>query len=124
MDTSTGTVNVYANFPNPKAQLLPGAYVNVITAPATAQEALLVPITAVQTGANGQFVLVVGADHKVAQEPVTVGDQIGQNYIVRSGLTEGEMVIVDGIQKVKVGNTVSETIAPAATMSADDATSD
>ena len=62
--------------------------------------------------------LVVGADHKVAQEPVTVGDQIGQNYIVRSGLTEGEMVIVDGIQKVKVGNTVSETIAPAATMSA------
>jgi membrane fusion protein, multidrug efflux system len=124
VDTSTGTVNVYANFPNPKAQLLPGAYVNVITAPATAQEALLVPITAVQTGANGQFVLVVGADHKVAQEAVTVGDQIGQNYIVRSGLTEGEMVIVDGIQKVKVGNTVSETIAPAATMSADDATSD
>jgi membrane fusion protein (multidrug efflux system) len=119
VDTSTGTVNVYANFPNPNGELLPGAYVNVITAPARPQEALLVPVTAVQTGQDGQFVLVVGPDHKVAQEPVTVGDQIAQDYIVRSGLKAGEMVIVDGIQKVKVGDAVSETVAPAATISTD-----
>jgi membrane fusion protein (multidrug efflux system) len=124
VDTSTGTVNVYADFANPNTQLLPGAYVNVNTAPVLAQEALLVPVTAVQTAQNGQYVLVVGADHKVAQEPVTIGDQIAQDYVVRSGLKEGEMVIVDGIQKVKVGQSVTEEVAPGATMSADDASSD
>jgi membrane fusion protein (multidrug efflux system) len=124
VDTSTGTLNVYADFPNPDGALLPGAYVNVNTAPARAQEALLVPVTAVQTAQTGQYVLVVGADHKVAQEPVTVGDQIGQNLIVRSGLKEGEMVIVDGVQKVKVGGAVTETVAPGATMSADNTTSE
>ncbi len=119
VDTSTGTVNVYADFPNPRGALLPGAYVNVNTAPAQAREALMVPVTAVQTAQDGQFVLVVGADHKVAQAAVTVGDQIGQDYIVRSGLNAGQMVIVDGVQKVKVGDTVNETVAPAASMSAD-----
>jgi membrane fusion protein, multidrug efflux system len=123
VDTSTGTVNVYADFPNPQGALLPGAYVNVKTAPARAQEALLVPVTAVQTDQDGNFVLVVGPDHKVAQQAVTVGDQIAQNYVVRSGLKAGQMVIVDGIQKVKVGDAVSETLVPGATMTADDSTS-
>jgi membrane fusion protein (multidrug efflux system) len=123
VDTSTGTVNVYADFPNPNGALLPGAYVNVNTAPAHPQEALLVPVTAVQIDQDGQFVLVVDQAHKVTQDPVTVGDQIAQNYVVRSGLKAGEMVIVDGIQKVKVGNKVSETVVPGATMSADDSTS-
>jgi membrane fusion protein, multidrug efflux system len=119
VDTSTGTVNVYADFPNPSGALLPGAYVNVNTAPAQAQEALLVPVTAVQTDQDGHYVLVVGANHKVAQKPVTVGDQIAQDYIVQSGLKAGEMVIVDGIQKVQVGGAVSETVVPGATLSAD-----
>ncbi len=123
VDTSTGTVNVYADFPNPNGALLPGAYVNVNTAPARAQEALLVPVTAVQTAQNGEYVLVVNQDHKVAQEPVTVGDQIAQNYVVRTGLKAGDMVIVDGIQKVKVGDTVNATVLPGATVAADDSTS-
>jgi len=118
VDTSTGTVNVYADFPNPNGALLPGAYVNVNTAPAHAQEALLVPVTAIQTDQNGQYVLVVGPDHKVAQETVTVGDQIAQDDVVRSGLKAGEMVIVDGIQKVKVGDPVNETVVPGATVAA------
>lgn len=115
VDSSTGTVNVYADFPNPDGDLLPGAYVNVDTAPTQSREALLVPVTAVQTDQNSQYVLVVGPDHKVTQKTVTLGDQIEQNFVVKSGVSLGEQVIVDGIQKVKVGQTVTSTMAPAST---------
>jgi membrane fusion protein (multidrug efflux system) len=113
VDTGTGTVNVYADFPNPRGLLLPGAYLSVLVAPAKPKEALLVPVAAVQTDQNSSFVLVVGPDKKVTQQTVTLGDQVDQNYIVKSGLTAGQDVIVDGIQKVTVGSTVSVTYAPA-----------
>ncbi len=111
VDTGTGTVNVYADFPNPRSLLLPGAYVSVLAKPAQPKTALLVPVAAVQTDQNSSFVLVVGADKKVTQQTVTLGDQIDQNYVVKSGVTAGQDVIVDGIQKVKVGSTVSVTYA-------------
>ena len=107
VDSATGTVNIYADFPNPKALLLPGAYVNVVTAPAQAQNVLTVPVAAVQTDQKGDFVLVVGPGNRVVQTNVTLGDQIAQNFIVKSGLTAGQQVIVDGIQKVKDGEAVS-----------------
>jgi membrane fusion protein (multidrug efflux system) len=113
VDTGTGTVNVYADFPNPRGLLLPGAYVSVLAAPAQPKQALLLPVAAVQTDQTSSFVLVVRPDHTVAQQTVTLGDQIGQNYIVKSGLTAGQEVIVGGIQKVKVGAMVSVTVAPA-----------
>jgi membrane fusion protein (multidrug efflux system) len=112
VDSQTGTVNVYADFPNPRSLLLPGAYVSVKTRPATPKEALLVPVAAVQMDPNSSYVLVVGPDRKVSQQTVTLGDQIAQNYVVRSGLKAGQDVIVDGIQKVKVGSAVSVTFAP------------
>jgi membrane fusion protein, multidrug efflux system len=112
VDTQTGTVNIYADFPNPQSLLLPGAYVSVVTQPATPKEEIVVPIAAVQTDQSSSFVLVVGSDKKVTQQTVTLGDQIAQNYVVKTGLTLGQEVIVDGIQKVKVGSTVSVTYAP------------
>jgi membrane fusion protein (multidrug efflux system) len=115
VDSQTGTVNVYADFPNPHSLLLPGAYVSVITRPATPKEEMQVPVAAVQTDQNSSFVLIVGTDKKVTQQTVTLGDQIAQNYVVKSGLTVGQNVIVDGIQKVKVGETVSVIYAPAQT---------
>ena len=113
VDTGTGTVNVYADFPNPRGLLLPGAYVSVLAKPAKPKEAVLVPVAAVQTDQNSSYVLVVGSDKKVTQQTVTLGDQIDQDYIVKSGLAAGQDVIVDGIQKVKVGSAVSVTYAPA-----------
>jgi membrane fusion protein, multidrug efflux system len=116
VDSQTGTVNVYADFPNPNNLLLPGAYVSVETTPATPEEALMVPVAAVQTDQNADFVLVVDPDNKVRQQTVTLGPQIAQNFIVKHGLDSGERVIVDGIQKVKVGDEVNPTVqAPAAT---------
>jgi membrane fusion protein (multidrug efflux system) len=107
VDSATGTVNIYADFANPKALLLPGAYVNVLTAPAQAQNALMVPVAAVQTDQKGEFVLVLGPGNKVVQTSVTLGDQIAQNFVVKSGLSAGQQVIVDGIQKVHDGQVVS-----------------
>ncbi len=119
VDTSTGTVNVYADFPNPQSLLLPGAYVNVDTAPAKPEEALMVPVAAVQTDQSSSYVLVVGADNKVAQQTITLGPQIGQNYVAKSGVALNDRVIIDGIQKVKVGQPVTPTVqAPAPTSTA------
>lgn len=107
VDSATGTVNIYADFANPRALLLPGAYVNVLTSPNQAQNVLTVPVAAVQTDQKGDFVLVLGPGNKVVQTPVTLGDQIAQNFVVKTGLSAGQQVIVDGIQKVKAGEVVS-----------------
>lgn len=119
VDTQTGTVNVYADFSNPQNILLPGAYVSVDTSPAKPQQAPLVPVAAVQTDQGGDFVLVVGSDNKVEQRAVTLGEQIAQNFIVKKGLTRGDKVIVDGAQKVKVGQTVNPTVDVASHPSTD-----
>jgi membrane fusion protein (multidrug efflux system) len=114
VDSATGTVNIYADFANPQSLLLPGAYVNVASSPDQAQEALMVPVAAVQTDQNSSFVLVVDQDNKVRQQTITTGTQIGQNFVVKSGVAVNDRVIVDGIQKVKVGQVVSVTVQPAA----------
>ncbi len=113
VDTATGTVAVYADFPNPDRLLLPGAYETVQVRRAKPQERPLVPVAALQTDQNGSFVLLVGQDNKVKQQTVTLGRQLAQDYIVEKGLTGGERVIVAGVQKVKPGETVNPVAAPA-----------
>jgi membrane fusion protein (multidrug efflux system) len=112
VDPKTGTVSVYADFPNPDRLLLPGAFVNVEVRRATPEKRPLVPVAAVQTDKSGNYVLVVGTDNKVKQQPVKTGRQIGQDFIVDSGLSGGERVIVAGVQKVQPGQTVTATEAP------------
>jgi membrane fusion protein (multidrug efflux system) len=111
VDSSTGTVNVFADFANPNAALLPGAYVNVETAPVVPENVLMVPVAAVQTDQNSEFVLILGPNNTVVQRTVALGQQIGQNFIVKSGLNAGDQVIVDGIQKVKTGQQVNPSPA-------------
>ena len=111
VDSQTGTVNVYADFPNPQSLLLPGAYVSVEVGPAKPEESILLPVAAVQTDQSGNFVLVVGPDNKVKQQSVTLGEQIGQNFIVKTGVAAGDRVIIDGAQKVKRGETVNPIAA-------------
>ncbi|HJU19396.1 MAG TPA: efflux RND transporter periplasmic adaptor subunit [Stellaceae bacterium] len=113
VDTATGTVSVYADFPNPNRLLLPGAYVTVEVHRAKPQEQPLVPAAALQTEQGGSFVLVVGPDDRVEQRRVTLGPQIAQSFIVEKGLSGGERVIVAGVQKVKPGETVNPVPAPA-----------
>jgi membrane fusion protein, multidrug efflux system len=114
VDSATGTVNVYADFPNPDGLLLPGAYVTVHVRRAVPEERPLVPVQAVQTEENGSFVLLIGPDNKVKQQPVTLGPQIAQNFVVEKGISEGDRVIVVGIQKVRPGELVNPVPAPPA----------
>ena len=118
VDPQTGTVQVYADFPNPDALLLPGAFVNVDVRRAQPQAQLMVPVQAVQTEQNGSYVLVVGPDDKVRQQTVKLGAQIGQDYIVTQGLAAGERVIIEGVQKVRPGEAVqpvTATLGPGST---------
>ena len=112
VDLQTGTVPVYADFANPQDRLLPGEYVSVSVHSAKPVERLLVPVAAVQTDQKGTYVLTVGADSKVAQQPITIGQQVAQNFIVIKGLSEGMRVIVVGVQKVHAGEPVQTVEAP------------
>lgn len=113
VDPKTGTVPVYADFPNPKDLLLPGTYVSVEVRRATPEERVLVPVAAVQTDQKGEYVLTVGADNKVAEQPIVTGPQLAQNFVVTKGLKPGQRVIVAGLQKVHPGETVKPTVAAA-----------
>ncbi len=115
VDPQTGTVSIYADFPNPNRLLLPGSYVTTDVRRDQPQEAALVPVAAVQTEQSGSFVLVVGPDNVVRQQPVELGRQIGQDYIASKGLQAGERVIVEGVQKVHPGQKVNPQPLPQAT---------
>ena len=117
VDQATGTINVNADFPNPDRLLLPGAYVTVEVRQAAPQRRPLVPVEAVQIEESGSFVLVVGPDDKVRQQPIALGPQIAQNFVVVKGLSGGERVIVAGVQKVRPGEVVSPVVAPPPTAS-------
>lgn len=103
IDTETGSVELRAELPNASGDLLPGQFVRVRLQGIERPDAILVPQRAVQQGEQGKFVFVVGADGKAAVKPVQVGDWLGKDWIVESGLAAGERVIVDGAVKVMPG---------------------
>ncbi len=118
VDPTTGTVAVWGLFANPQDLLIPGGFATVEVSQAKPQEALLVPVQSVQNDKSGDFALVVGADNKVTQQKVTTSRQLGQNWIVSAGLKPGDRVIVEGMQKVKAGETVNPVAQPAQTVAA------
>lgn len=106
VDPSTGAVSLRAEFPNPQRELLPGMFVRVRFPEAMADNVMRVPQRAVQAGPQGQFVMIVAADGKVAPLPVKTGGMAGADFIVSSGLKGGEQVIVNGLQKARPGTPV------------------
>jgi membrane fusion protein (multidrug efflux system) len=104
VDQSTGSVTVRAVFPNPKAELLPGMYVRARITEAMQEQALLVPQQAVTRDSNGEAVAyVVGHDDKLERRTLTLGQAIGDEWLVNGGLASGERLIVDGAQKATPG---------------------
>jgi membrane fusion protein, multidrug efflux system len=112
VDPSTDTVTVRAQVPNPERLLIPGGIANVTTERGAPRSVLLVPQSAIQLDQAGLYVLVVDAAKKVEQRRITTGPEQGRNIAVTSGLKEGELVIVEGIQKVRPGQVVAATVAP------------
>lgn len=113
-DPSTGAVSLRAEFSNPQRELLPGMFVRVRFPEAMADNAIRVPQRAVQAGPQGQFVMIVAPDGKVAPLPIRTGGMAGADFIVSSGLKGGEQVIVNGLQKARPGTTVKAAPAGAA----------
>ncbi|MGO1118635.1 efflux RND transporter periplasmic adaptor subunit [Rhodovibrionaceae bacterium A322] len=106
VDQTTGTVRVRATFPNPDGVLLPGQFVTVVLQLSEPTDTLLVPQAAVQEDQSGRFVLVVDKDNKIEVRRITVGQRDGIYWAVRDGVTEGEAVVYQGIQKARPGAVV------------------
>jgi len=104
---NTGSMTVRAILPNPKSILKPGQFVRARLKGAIYPNAIAVPKRSVMQGKNGQFVYVVNKDSKVETRYVTPGDWYQDYWIIASGLTPGERVIVDGVNKVLPGMPVT-----------------
>jgi RND family efflux transporter MFP subunit len=107
VDVTTGTIQVVCSFPNPKNLLRPGQFGRLRAAPEVRHNALLVPQKAVNELQGTYQLAVVGSDSKVSIRAVNVGDRVGAMWIVESGIKPGELVIVEGLQKVQTGSMVT-----------------
>ena len=111
IDETSGTASLRAEFPNPGYVLVPGQFVRASIFAGTFPNTITVPQLAVTLSGRGASVMVVGSDNIAKVRPVTLGELIGGDWIVASGLKPGDRVIVNGLQKVRPGAPV--TIAPA-----------
>jgi membrane fusion protein, multidrug efflux system len=107
VDVATGTVRLKAKFPNDDNMLFPNQFVNARLLVDTRRDTVLVPSAAVQQGPQGTFVYVVGADSAVEVRKVSVGPTEGDETAVESGLANAEMVVVDGVDKLRQGTKVA-----------------
>jgi len=111
MDEKTGTILVVAQFPNPKGILLPGMSGRVRLADETRPDAVLVSEKALFDDRGSKAVYIITPDHKVAlRDVVTEGSYQGRSIVIR-GLGGGETVIVEGITKVRSGQSVTTPTA-------------
>jgi membrane fusion protein (multidrug efflux system) len=99
----TGTYRVRAEIPNPKGTLRPGMFVKARVTGATRPNALAVPQRSVQQTANGHVVFIATPAGVAEVRPVTVGDWVGQEWIINQGVKAGEQVITDGFMKLTPG---------------------
>jgi len=107
VDPTTGSMTLRLVFRNPRQVLLPGMFVRAIVQEGVSQQALLVPQQGVTRNTKGIPVAsVVGKDEKVEQRVLELDRAIGDRWLVTSGLTSGDRVIVEGLQKVRPGDRV------------------
>jgi membrane fusion protein (multidrug efflux system) len=114
VEQTTDSLVMRATMPNPERMLVDGQFVTAIIRERAEQPRLVVPQAALQVDQAGYYVLVVDGNHRVERRALHTGPNSGTDIIVTSGLNEGDKVIVDGIQKVRAGIVVQDTVvAPA-----------
>jgi membrane fusion protein (multidrug efflux system) len=106
VDITTGSIRIASSFPNPEHILRPGQFGRIRAATEQVNGALLVPQRAVNELQGTYQVAVVGDGNKVSIRSVKVGERSGENWIIQDGVKPGEMVIVEGLQKVRDGAVV------------------
>ena len=113
LDPATGSLVVRMVFPNPDGRLLPGLFSRVRLPVGAPEPSLLVSERAIGTDQSQKFVLTVASDNTVAYRPVKLGPVVEGKRIVRDGLHPGDRVIVNGLQRVRPGMTVTAELADA-----------
>jgi multidrug efflux system membrane fusion protein len=106
VDAASGTISVRAVFDNPGGKLMPGQFVRIRMGEPQAESKILVSEKAIGTDQDKKFVFVVDKDNKIAYRPVVLGSISGGERIVESGLTEGDRIVVNGLQRVRPGAVV------------------
>ncbi len=102
VDPTSGQITLRAEVPNPKGRLLPGLYVRVELEQAEVTNAITLPQQAVTRSAQGDTVMVVGADGKLETRKIKIDSAQNSRWVVLSGLKAGEQVMVDGFQKLQM----------------------
>ena len=106
VDVQTGTVRAKARFQNAAGTLFPNQFVNIRLLLRTLQGAVVVPVTALRTGATGDFVYVINEDRTVSTRVVKRGQGTVENIVVTEGLKEGERVVTEGGDRLTDGASV------------------
>ncbi len=113
VDPTTGTIAVRALFDNPQGLLLPGQYVRLVVNQSAEKKLPVVPQAAFLEDREGRYLLLVDEQNQVVQRRIVTGVTVGSLWAVESGLAAGEQVIVQGLQKVRPGQTVKTMTADA-----------
>ena len=103
VDSSVGSVNLRAIFPNTENLILPGLYVTLLIESQKKEQLPLIPQAAVQENQLGNFVLVLNDKNLVDTRHVNMGRRIGAMWVVKDGLENGEKIVIEGLQKVRPG---------------------
>lgn len=107
VDQGTGTVLLRADFPNPAHLLMPGMYVHAIIQEGVNRNGLTIPQNAVSRNTRDEAVVfVLEQDNKIAQRVVETGQAVEDQWVIATGLRDGEKVIVDGLQNIRPGMVV------------------
>jgi membrane fusion protein, multidrug efflux system len=107
INSSTGTYLMRARFPNPKAIILPGSYVNVTLSSKEKAKSILIPQVAIQQDLLGKYVFTVDKKNIVNEQRITTGEVYSKNILVKTGLKNGEIIIISGLQKIHPGGKVA-----------------
>ncbi|MGO4566851.1 efflux RND transporter periplasmic adaptor subunit [Rhizobium sp. 2YAF20] len=111
IDVSTGTLQARAVVANPDRRLLPGQFVRATVTGVSLDNAIVIPEVALMQSPQGQFVYTVDKDGKAHVNPLTLGQKVGDQWLVLSGLGAGDKLITEGIMKVRPGSPVQATPA-------------
>lgn len=119
IDTTTGTIKLKARFNNEDDALFPNQFVNARMLVATEENAVVIPTAALQMGNEGNFVWVLNADNKVSKHLVKTGIQDSQTVVIAAGLSAGDRVVTDGIDRLTEGAKVEVVDAHAGAAAAE-----
>jgi membrane fusion protein, multidrug efflux system len=103
INTTTGTLNMRAQFANEDENLFPNQFVNARLRIDVLHDSVIAPTSAIQRGAPGTFVYLVRPDRTVTIQPVTLGPTSGDRVAIQSGLSAGDQVVTDGADRLRNG---------------------